>query len=98
MRSFLIGATALALVTGAAHAQGNGRGNDDRGTGKPAAAADQRGGQCLEEADRGNSGLQPDRPSMAASSRGPDNRGSSDRGRQSAERGNGNDDRSDRAV
>jgi hypothetical protein len=98
MRTFLLGVTALALVTGTAYAQGNSGKNDDKRGGRAEAAqGDQGRGQGNDRAERGR---QADGPSMAASMRGSDNRGNADsRGKSDRqERGNDNDDRAERAV
>jgi len=107
MRRIATAAAAIVLVAGAAHAQGQGQGkNNDRGGGKPAAAAlqgggERGGGQGRGNAERSNSGQADTGPSMAQSTRGSEQRGSSGSAmreeRANAARGNANRG-NDRAV
>jgi len=97
MRHITAAVAAIALVAGAAHAQGQGQGkNNDRGGGKPAAAAQQGGGERgggQGNAERGNRGNSDAGPSMAQSMRGSETRGNGgnadreDRGGGNADRG-----------
>jgi hypothetical protein len=102
MRTITAAVAAIALVAGAAHAQGQGQGkNNDRGGGKPDAAAQQgvgdRGdGQGRGNAERGNRGQADAGPSMAQSTRGSEQRGNADRG--NTNRGNEPNRGNDRAV
>jgi hypothetical protein len=95
MRHIAAAVAAIALVAGAAHAQGQGQGkNNDRGGGKPAASAQQGGGergggQGRGNAERGNRGQADAGPSMAQSMRGSEQRGNSGNARRE-ERGGGN--------
>jgi hypothetical protein len=94
---------AIVLMSGAAHAQGQGQGkNDDRGGGKPAAAAQQGGGERAGgqgNANRGNPGQADAGPSMAQSARGSESRENGGNGGNAQnkpgreERGGGNVDR-----
>jgi hypothetical protein len=87
----------MALMSGAAYAQGHGQGHgNDRGGGKAAEAGQQGGGNGGGQghADRGNRGQGGGGPSMADSMRGSDNRGGQmrDQGASMREqRGAGND-------
>jgi hypothetical protein len=105
MRRIVTAVAAIALMSGAAHAQGQGQGKDnDRGGGKPAAAGQQGGGggersQGNGKADRGNGNSQAaNGPSMAQAARAPD-RAPESRGQGNAkrdERGGGNNGNADR--
>ena len=71
MRRIATAVAAVVLLAGAAHAQGNGKGNDKQGGGgKPAAAMQGGPGNGGGKANRGDGGV-----SMAASMRGADARG-----------------------
>lgn len=72
MRRIATAVAAVVLLAGAAHAQGNGKGNDKQGGGGKQAAAMQGGqGNGGGKANRGDAGG----GSMAASMRGPESRG-----------------------
>lgn len=83
MRHIAAAVAVIALMASAAHAQGQGQGkNDDRGSGKPAAAAQQGGGergggQGGGNAERGNRGQGDAGSSMAQSMRDSEQRGNS---------------------
>ena len=97
MRTIAAAVTAIALAASAAQGQGQGK-NNDRGGGKPEAAAQQGGGERGGGQGRGNSaadhrnhGNADGGPSMAQSMRGSDGRGNGNARRE--ERGGGNADR-----
>ncbi len=99
MRRISAAVAAIALVVGAAHAQGQGQGRgNDRGGGQPAEAGQQGGerggGQGQGNAERGNRGQGDDGPSMTQSTRGSEQRGNNGSAMRE-ERGGGNADRGD---
>lgn len=94
MRRIATAFAALVLVTGAAYAQGGGKGKggDDKGGSGPAAASAQGGGQGGGRAEQGNRGG-GEGSSMATSMRGSEVRGNESRAGGNttrAERGNAN--------
>jgi hypothetical protein len=109
MRILTAAVAAIALMSGAAHAQGQGQGkNNDRGGGKSAEAGQQGGGNGGDRAKAERGHGDHGGPAMAQTARGLDQRGSDNRGggngnaqreqrgNASAERGNSGSERGNR--